>query len=190
MFRAVPLRASTIIERPARRKGASAPIRQYQDAQASRASSDTLIEPSARDTGHSALAFSASSLNLAASIPGTLPTTVSALPVMPVPGTSVTTALASRLAAGVPFSARKCENCMAKQPACAAPSSSSGLVPDLPLSSSKRALKEYGRFDSAPLCVVSVPLPSLRLPFQIAVALRSMVISLSVVDGRRTAARL
>jgi hypothetical protein len=65
------------------------------------------------DTGHSALAFSASSLNFASSMPGTVPTSVSALPVMPVPGTSVTTALASRFSAGVPFSARKCESCMA-----------------------------------------------------------------------------
>ena len=39
------------------------------------------------------------------------------------------------------FSARKCENCMAKQPACAAAISSSGLVPDFPLSSSNRLLK-------------------------------------------------
>ncbi len=58
------------------------------------------MAPSDFDTGHSALAFSASSWNFAASMPGTLPTTVSALPVIPVPGTSVTTALASSSVGG------------------------------------------------------------------------------------------
>jgi hypothetical protein len=46
------------------------------------------------------------------------------------------------LSAGVPFSVRKAESCMAKQPAWAAAISSSGFVPALPLSSSKRALTE------------------------------------------------
>src|SRR5689334_5914036 len=60
------------------------------------------------------------------------------------------------------------EKAMEKQPACAAPMSSSGFVPGSP---SKRVRKEYGFALSAPEPVLRVPEPSLRLPFQTADAL-------------------
>ncbi len=54
-------------------------------AQPSFASSDTLMAPSALETGQPALACSASSLNFAASMPGTVPTSVKALSVISKP---------------------------------------------------------------------------------------------------------
>ncbi|MDB5553676.1 MAG: hypothetical protein JWL86_3660 [Rhizobium sp.] len=101
--------------------------------QARRALSDTSIAPSARDTGQPAFALSASSLNLASSMPGTVPTSSMVLLLMVAPPPLISrsiVAVASSLVAGVPFSARKAESCMEKQPACAAAISSSGLVPD------------------------------------------------------------
>src|SRR6266404_5498894 len=59
-----------------------------------------------------------------------------------------------------------------KQPACAAASSSSGLVP-MPLS--KREWNEYAVCFSTPLSVESVPLPAFRSPCQTADALRCMM---------------
>ncbi len=59
-----------------------------------------------------------------------------------------------------------------KQPAWAAATSSSGLVP---LPSPKRALNEYGTSLSVPLCTESVPLPSWVVPCQRADALRCMM---------------
>src|SRR5499433_700900 len=56
-----------------------------------------------------------------------------------------------------------------KQPACAAPINSSGLVADWP--SSNRDLNEYGP-SNAPLPTFSRPLPSARLPFHSASAFR------------------
>src|ERR1700752_2497962 len=56
-----------------------------------------------------------------------------------------------------------------KQPAWAAPISSSGLVADCP--SSNRDLNEYGP-SKAPLTNFSRPLPSARLPFHSASAFR------------------
>src|SRR5437868_10327344 len=50
--------------------------------------------------------------------------------------------------------------------------SSSGFVP---FSSSKRVRKEYGVCERTPLSDEMVPLPSLRLPFQMAEALRFMI---------------
>src|ERR1700750_2043492 len=58
---------------------------------------------------------------------------------------------------------------MVKHPACAAPSSSSGLVP-MPFS--KRVLKEYCVWLRTPLWVEMVPLPSFRPPAQCALAVR------------------
>jgi hypothetical protein len=54
---------------------------------------------------------------------------------------------------------------MEKQPACAAATSSSGLVPR-PFSN--RVLKEYDVCEMTPLSVEIVPCPSLRLPSQTA----------------------
>src|SRR5579862_8764867 len=58
---------------------------------------------------------------------------------------------------------------MLKQPACAAAINSSGLVPR-PFSN--RVENEYCAFESTPLSVETVPLPSLSEPFQTAEALR------------------
>src|SRR5436309_13354803 len=58
---------------------------------------------------------------------------------------------------------------MVKQPAWAAPISSSGLVADWP--SSNRDLNEYAP-SKAPLPTLSRPLPSARLPFHSASAVR------------------
>jgi len=61
------------------------------------------------------------------------------------------------------------ENAIEKQPACAAPTSSSGLVPS-PFS--KRVVNEYCVLSSTPLSVETMPLPSFRLPIHTALALR------------------
>jgi hypothetical protein len=61
------------------------------------------------------------------------------------------------------------EKAMAKQPEWAAPISSSGLVP-MPFS--KRVLKEYCVSRRTPLSVEMAPLPSFKLPCQMADALR------------------
>jgi hypothetical protein len=61
------------------------------------------------------------------------------------------------------------DSAIEKHPACAAAISSSGFVP---LPSSNRVLNEYGVFDRTPLSVETVPLPSLRPPFQTADPLR------------------
>ncbi len=66
---------------------------------------------------------------------------------------------------------------MEKQPACAAPMSSSGLVPS-PFSN--RETKEYAP-SQAPLPMRIVPSPSLSVPFQTAAALRTAMDSPSVV---------
>src|SRR4029077_18355385 len=60
---------------------------------------------------------------------------------------------------------------MEKQPPSEAAISSSGLVP---IPYAKRVRKEYWILLSAPLSVLIVPLPSRRLPFQTADALRSI----------------
>src|SRR6188472_769717 len=66
---------------------------------------------------------------------------------------------------------------IAKQLACAAAISSSGLVPWTPASSTKRLDAEYGWSLIAPLLVEIAPLPSLPAPRQTAVLERSMVTS-------------
>src|SRR3984893_18543220 len=91
------------------------------------------------------------------------------------------------------------ESAIEKQRGWAAAISSSGLVP---LPSAKRLVNEYWVSESTPLSVEIVPLPSLRLPFQSADALRFMgyflpifpqSISIShhvAVDAIRLAARI
>ena len=71
-----------------------------------------------------------------------------------------------------PASPSRADSAMEKQPACAAPMSSSGLVPG---ASSKRVVKEYFRLDSAPLPVEMLPVPFLSPPLQRALALRFMI---------------
>src|SRR5437899_296555 len=66
---------------------------------------------------------------------------------------------------------------MVKQPACAAASSSSGLVP---FSFSNLVLKEYGVSASTPESVERFPLPARPVPRQTAFALRIMLHILAV----------
>src|SRR5690606_37283935 len=74
---------------------------------------------------------------------------------------------------------------MLKQPAWAAAISSSGLVPG---PSSKRVLKPYWVSDKAPLWVEIFPLPSFKLPFQTADAVRFMWVLLTFKPVVRRAA--
>ena len=61
-------------------------------------------------------------------MPGTAPVTFSTMPVMPVPGWKVTSALVSIVVGGVPAWASAWERAIEKQVECAAAMSSSGLV--------------------------------------------------------------
>src|ERR1700757_1668726 len=70
------------------------------------------------------------------------------------------------------------ESAMVKQLACAAASSSSGLVP-MPLSN--REWKEYGVCFRTLLSVERVPLPAFRSPCQTADALRCMIFFLQKI---------
>src|SRR5216683_134345 len=85
---------------------------------------------------------------------------------------SVTVAVVSSFCAVRPALPSCAESAMVKQPACAAASNSSGLVPT-PFS--KRVLKEYCVCFSTPLSVEMVPFPSFKPPCQTADALRCMV---------------
>src|SRR5207249_7109683 len=66
-----------------------------------------------------------------------------------------------------PASPSCAESAIEKQPACAAPTSSSGFVP---FSFSKRVQNEYAASERTPLAVETVPRPSLRPPCQTAEA--------------------
>ena len=134
---------------------------------------------SARETGQFSFASSAAALNLAASAPGISPRTSSALEttVQLSPTLSnVTAARTSSRFGGVPARARPAESAIAKHDACAAASSSSGLV--LPPGASVRALHETGRSLSLPLeTPATIPLPEIRSPFHTARA--SLVAAMS-----------
>src|ERR1700730_11595607 len=77
----------------------------------------------------------------------------------------VTSALVSMCSAVSWASPKISDSAIVKQPAWAAPISSSGFVPVLP---SKRLAKPYGYLSSAPLFVEMAPLPSLMPPSQTA----------------------
>src|SRR5271163_2231785 len=78
---------------------------------------------------------------------------------------SVTSALVSICSAFSWASPKMSDSAIVKQPAWAAPISSSGFVPGFP---SKRLAKPYGYLSSAPLFVEMAPLPSLTPPSQTA----------------------
>jgi hypothetical protein len=88
---------------------------------------------------------------------------------------SVTVALVRMLCATRPASPSCADSAIVKQPACAAPISSSGFVP-APFSN--RVPNEYCVFDSTPLSVEIVPLPVFRSPFHIALAERFIMSSI------------
>src|SRR5450755_4407910 len=90
----------------------------------------------------------------------------------------VTVAVVSSFSAVNPTAPSCPESAMVKQPACAAASNSSGLVPT-PFSN--RVLNEYCACFSVPLSVEIVPLPLFRSPCQTALALRCMMLLLFAV---------
>jgi REP element-mobilizing transposase RayT len=83
---------------------------------------------SALETGHPSFAASAAWRKPSASSPGTRPRTVSAIAVIPVPGTNVTDADVANRSGAFPPSASPCASAIEKHEACAAAISSSGLV--------------------------------------------------------------
>src|SRR5712691_11559423 len=86
----------------------------------------------------------------------------------------LTVAVVSSFCAVKPAPPSCAESAIVKHPACAAASSSSGLVPT-PFS--KRVLKEYCVCLRTPLSVEMEPLPLFKSPCQTALALRCMVLS-------------
>src|SRR2546421_4844136 len=124
------------------------------------------------ETGQFALAVSACSAKAAASMPGTSAVVVSWMREMrkpPSPRSRWTRAEVSIEVGAWPARSSAPDSAMEKQPAWAAPMSSSGFVP---VPSSKRDEKEYWP-SNAPLPRRIVPLPPCRPPSQRAVAVRS-----------------
>ena len=80
---------------------------------------------------------------------------------------SETVAFESMFSGVRPTFSSSADSAIAKQLACAAAISSSGLVP-VPVSN--LCAKSYGTFENVPLAAENVPLPALRPPFQFAVA--------------------
>src|SRR5215467_8411061 len=118
-------------------------------------------------------AFTAAS-NLALSAPGTCATRSRWLFVIANPSgnfSSEIVAVVSSLLAVMPALPNCADSAIVKHPACAAASSSSGLVP-IPFS--KRVLKEYCVCLSTPLSVDIVPFPSFNPPCQTAEPFRCM----------------
>src|SRR5213078_4262291 len=125
------------------------------------------VPASAFETGQPFLVCSAISSNLALSIPGTSASVFKSIVVIfgaPSTISNFTVAVVLTRFAGLPAFSRLAESAIEKQPASAAPMSSSGLVP---FPSSKRDEKEYGP-SNAPLPSFIVPLPCLRVPSQTA----------------------
>jgi len=124
------------------------------------------------DTGQPFLAPSAISWNFALSMPGTSASVVRSMAVIPNPPSTCsrwTPAVVLTRRGVKPARPRAAERAMEKQPAWAAPISSSGFVP---VPCSKRELKEYAPWN-APLPSDIVPLPSLSVPSHCAFAERT-----------------
>src|SRR5258706_8174387 len=120
------------------------------------------------------------SLKVASSRPGTTATVSSSILVTVGPSPSVTVALVSMLVGGLPALVSCAARNIEKQPACAAPISSSGFVPSLP--PSKRDLNVNGAL-KAPLPPATEPEPSLSVPFHCAFAFETaMVVGLLLRD--------
>jgi len=145
------------------------------DSDASESFAETLSDTlflSARLIGQLSLASCANVSKVFASIPGTLPrrssadfVTVHASPTF----SNVTVAVTSSCSGGVLFRPSAALSAIAKQLACAAARSSSGLV--WPSGASVRAAHETGRSLNLRLEIaLTVPLPLVSSPFQIALA--------------------
>lgn len=133
---------------------------------------------SAPEIGHPWPAAWAAVSNSAGVIPGTVPVTEMTMVVTfhPSPTLSkVAAALTSSRAGGFCMRPRPAERAMEKQAACAAASSSSGLV--LPPEDSVRADQETAMEGRAPLVPCTVPCPRKRSFSQTALAVRVAAIS-------------
>jgi REP element-mobilizing transposase RayT len=132
---------------------------------------------SAFETGQPAFAASAASRKPSASRPGTTPRTVSALRVIPVPGTNVTVADVLSRSGGEPALASPSESAIEKHEACAAAISSSGLV--LPPDASSDLAAQVTSSGPKALEPTSsiVPEPLIRSPFHVTDAVRSATIA-------------
>src|SRR6185295_14765439 len=130
----------------------------------SRAVSVISVPASAFETGQFCFAPCAYSWNFASSIPGISASVSSAIPVIENASptfSSLTVAVVCMRVGLICARDNAAVSAMVKQPACAAPINSSGLVADSP--SSNRDLNEYGP-SNAPLPTFNRPLPSARLP--------------------------
>src|SRR5213083_2010823 len=131
----------------------------------------------ATDTGQVFLVSSACSRNFASSIPGTSASVFKSIEVIlkpPSACSSFTVAVVLTRLAGCPAFSRLNDSAMEKQPASAAPMSSSGFVP---FPSSKRDENEYGP-SKAPLPSFMVPLPCFSVPSQTADPVRIAIVYL------------
>src|SRR2546428_5725441 len=143
---------------------------------------------SACEIGQPSFAASAAFWKAAASIPLTVPRTSSVLswtenPPPPCLGPNVTVAVTSSFCGGLPACARPCDSAIAKQLACAAASSSSGVV--FPPASSVRDLHDRPASRSTPLVrELTRPLPDIRSPSQTACARLCMARLLASRGGR------
>ena len=124
--------------------------------------------------GQPSFAASAASTNARSSIPGTSPTTRSAIFEMPVPGTKVTVASTFSDSGGVPACASPWDSAIEKHEACAAASSSSGVVCPSASSDPRAQLTGSGRSTPLPTLVI-VPAPSVSEPFQVTCAVLSTI---------------
>src|ERR1700693_87397 len=128
------------------------------------------------ETGQPFSAASAYFWKVAASAPGTFPTTSRWLEVMVQPESSLSSVRVTLvlMLSGVRLAPPSwAESAIEKQAACAAAISSSGLVPG---AFSKRVVKEYGVLDSTPPGAEMFPLPSFNPPFQTALAFLCIVV--------------
>lgn len=129
---------------------------------------------SSRETGQLSFALAAADSNAAVEISGILALTFRCTReiVQPASSFSRVTAAAVRMLSGLKFIVLNwAESAMLKHAACAAAISSSGFVP---APCSKRVTKEYGALAKAPLSVDITPSPVRNVPFQTAVADRSI----------------
>src|SRR5450756_1790326 len=131
---------------------------------------------SACETGQSRFTAFAISWNFVSSMPGTVACIVSAIRSITNPAPCLvrrTLACVSTLLLASPALSQANENAIVKHAACAAPRSSSGLVPRR--SSSKRLAKPYGYSFSAPVSVLIFPSPFLPWPSQCTLAVFSFI---------------
>src|SRR3954454_4836283 len=134
------------------------------------------------ETGHPFSAASAYFWKVAASAPGTFPTTSMRLVVIVQPESSFSNdnVTVVEMLSAVRFAPPNCpDNAIEKHPACAAAISSSGLVPG---AFSNRVENEYCVLLSTPPGAEIVPLPSFSPPFQTALAFRCIDLLLVMIS--------